>query len=228
MLSVQRQRFLFAVDPSLTCSGWALFAIADGAPLAAGIVTTRGPEAQLADRLAELQTEIAQLFSHLRMGRSDILVCEAPAPLVLNPNSALKVEQVRSIFESLARDRGVLVPGRINPRTVQTELLGLKGQQLHRSAVKDVARAVAEQLFGSELTAIPLYGQAKQLKRVPQDIIDALLLGTVAMSRLRLAEQSNRSFSEAFLPKNEGQGLARTRRALRWSEDDLQVAERRK
>ena len=98
--TTSKQHFLFAVDPSLTSSGWALFAVGDGMPLAAGLLMAPGPRVPLANRLLTLQNEIEQLFGHLRMGEGDVLVCEGPAPLVLNPNSAMKVERVRGIFET--------------------------------------------------------------------------------------------------------------------------------
>lgn len=221
-----RQRFLIAVDPSLTCSGWALFSLADGAPLAAGTLEAGGPEHSMSDRLEELQKNISQLFNQLRMGNHDVLVCEGPAPLVLNPSSAIKVERVRSIFESVARGRGVVVPGRINPRTVQTEILGLRGKQLQRAVVKETARVTAQQLFGAQLSVLPLYGSGKTHRQLPQDVIDALLIGAVALSRVRLAEQSQRPLTEAFTSKSESRSLARSSRSLRWSEDDLLVAER--
>lgn len=221
-----RQRFLFAVDPSLTCSGWALFACADGAPLATGILSALDASQSLADRLHFLQKNISALFRQLRMGEGDVLVCEGPAPLVLNPSSAIKVEQVRGIFEALARDKGVLVPGRVNPRTVHTELLGLHGKQMSRVIVKETARATVKNIFGPSLDILPIYGAKKNLTELPQDIVDALLIGLLALSRIKLAEQSQRPIAEAFCSKQKNTSLARTKRNFRWSEADLQIAER--
>ena len=225
-MSQSRQRFLFAVDPSLTCSGWALFACADGAPLATGVLSAPGPATALAQRLQLLQENISKVFQQLRMGQGDVLVCEGPAPLVLNPDSAVKVEQVRGIFEAVARQQGVVVPGRINPRTVHTELLGLNGRQPSREIVKQSARSVVRNLYGDALASIPVYGAREQLKELPQDIVDALLIGVLALGRIKLAEQSQRPLAEAFKPKSSNKTLARTRSSYRWSEDDLQIAER--
>jgi hypothetical protein len=66
------------------------------------------------------------------------MVCEA-ATTVRDPHNALKVETVRAMFESVARGRLVGVPGRINPRSVQFEVMGLSGKQLPRAEVKDMA-----------------------------------------------------------------------------------------
>lgn len=110
---------------------------------------------------------------------------------MLNPGSALKVEQVRSIFESVARSRGVIVPGRINPRTVQSELLGLRGKQLARKEVKLQARVVAERLYSNRLPQLDdeLEDRSISVRDLPQDIVDALLIGAVAVSKLQLAER---------------------------------------
>ncbi len=182
---------LLAVDPSLTQSGWVLFSARTAAPLISGVITPPGPSRPLAERLAILQRSIEVIYQKLQLGSADFLIAEGPAPLVLNPGSALKVEQVRSIFESVARSRGVIVPGRINPRTVQSELLGLRGKQLARKEVKLQARVVAERLYSNRLPQLDdeLEDRSISVRDLPQDIVDALLIGAVAVSKLQLAER---------------------------------------
>lgn len=214
---MNRANFLFAVDPSLTSSGWALFARNDGAPLAAGIISPPGPDLALAKRLADLQASVQELFKQLRMGEGDILICEGPAHLVLNPNSALKVERVRGVFETVARSLNVSVPGRLNPRTVHTELLGLSGKQLPRAIVKQTARTVAVQMFGGQLNRLPVYGvKESNLKTMPQDIIDALLVGALAISKVNRALKSGIEVESVFAAKTR---LANRRsgRGMVWS-----------
>lgn len=190
------ERFLLAVDPSLSGSGWALFSVASARPLALGLVTPPPASVPLALRLAQLQSEVDSLLHGLVLGERDYLICEGPAPLVKNPLSALKVEHVRGIFETIARSRGLTVPGRLNPRTVQTELLGMRGRQLARREVKEHARAAAGRLFGPELSSLPVSGVSA--KRVPQDVIDALLIGAVAVARVQLSLRVGGSICETF------------------------------
>ncbi len=181
-----------------------------------------GPRVPLANRLLTLQNEIEQLFGHLRMGEGDVLVCEGPAPLVLNPNSAMKVERVRGIFETIARNRGVRVPGRINPRTLQTELLGLTGRQISRDRVKAAARGLASNLFGSYLARLPLYGVGERPQaKLSQDIIDALLIGALAVSRVRIAYSTQQPLEQVFIAKpGRATGSHGGRSALRWCESE--------
>lgn len=197
-------RYLLAIDPSLTASGWALFEISSSNLLDVGVITAPSAAHLLASRLMVLQERVDKLFNEMALSKDDYMVLEGPAPLVLNPQSAQKVELVRGIFETLARSRGVTVPGRINPRTVQAELLGMQGAQLARPQVKKIARTVAEQMYSSEF---------KSRGKVAQDIIDATLVGTVALSRLRLAQKSDQDiltlFSERISPK-------RSRAATSW------------
>jgi hypothetical protein len=183
--------YLFAVDPSLTSSGWALFSLKEQLPKLTGIISSKDASVNLSERLKIIQSEIEKLYSDLKLGSADILVCEGPAPLVLNPQSALKVEGVRGIFETTARARGILVPGRINPRTVQSELLGLKGKQLARAEVKRCSRVVALRLF-QHYFADNFCDSQKKLDqaKISQDIIDATLIGAVAVSRINRAQKT--------------------------------------
>ena len=193
---------VLAVDPSLTASGWALFLLADARLLAVGVLSPPGPQVILAKRLDELQRRVRECLAALELGSDDYLVCEGPAPLVRDPHGAIKVERVRSIFESVARERRIKVPGRLNPRTVQTELLGMKGKQLSRNAVKQWARETAMQLYGNVLEHA-FCGDMSETRRsraVSQDIIDALLIGTLAVAKLQLGLQSGLDLAAIFEP----------------------------
>jgi Holliday junction resolvasome RuvABC endonuclease subunit len=217
-----RYRRLLAVDPSLTASGWALFDVAAKTISGIGLIVPPGPEVLLAERLSELQNQVSKLLSSLNLRDGDLVVCEGPAPLVDNPQSALKVEHVRGIFESLARERSVSVPGRLNPRTVQSELLGLRGKQLARTTVKGCARETVQKLYGKELSSL-----AAPRKKMPQDIIDAILIGTLALSKVSFAERSGITVQAAFA-QHEGREKLRRGTARRargdavWSESDLE------
>ncbi|RME60129.1 MAG: hypothetical protein D6780_03920, partial [Candidatus Dadabacteria bacterium] len=142
---------LLAVDPSLTCSGWALFSIVENRLIAVGKIRSLSSSVPLAHRLADLQQRIEKLFKRMDLGGDDYLVCEAPTT-VMDPRAAFIVEQVRSIFEVTARGRGVVVPGRINPRTVQREIIGLRGAQQRREKVKEAAVLTVHRLYKEELT----------------------------------------------------------------------------
>lgn len=199
-------RYLFAVDPSLTCSGWALFDLKTSKPLATGIVLPPPATFSLEYRINFLQGEIKRIFIGMNLDKRDYLVCEGPAPLVLNPDSALKVERVRGVFEAVARENNLNVVGRLNPRTVQTELLGFKGKQIERKEVKKIAKQVALNLFSSFLSS---------KSKVTQDEIDALLIGALASSKIKMAVSSKLSPDVVFAPK------VRRSRSVRWKESDL-------
>jgi len=182
---------LLAVDPSLTCSGWALFCLNSGRPLAFDIVRPPGTSVELSERYNTLQQQVVALVSMLELSSGDFLVCEGPAPLVKNPESALRVERVRSIFEAVGRMYNLSVIPRLNPRTVQSELLGLKGKQIKRELVKEIARSTAERLFPEELRGL----------KVGQDSIDALLIGALATSKLQIHLRTGVEIASLFQPK---------------------------
>lgn len=219
-MSASPQPRLLAVDPSLTCSGWVLFSIAQAEPLSCGTLRAPSPRSPLAQRLTVLQQEMDILFQSLALVTGDVLVCEGPAPLVLNPQSALKVEHVRTMFETLARARGLRVPGRLNPRTVQTELLGLRGRQLNRKEVKTSARFVCEKMFGQKLQSCCQGADSKSRAQLSQDIVDAALLGAVAVSRVQLGMRLGTDLAELFAARTGtsrfGSGTTRG-----WSETSL-------
>lgn len=200
-------KLLLAVDPSLTRSGWALYTFSGGKPVAWGVITPPDNQVALSRRLDALQQSVGELLRTIALGDGDYLVCEGPAPLIKNPMSALKVEHVRGIFEAVARSRGVAVPGRLNPRTVQTELLGMRGKQLARREVKVWARATVERLFPGELKDLPVLGAKSS--EVPQDVIDAVLIGMVALSRIDFGRRSGIDVSEVFSPKRSSRGSYR-------------------
>lgn len=190
---------LLAVDPSLTCSGWALFRLKDQKLLAVGKLKsvsrlrTAGSKAAWPERMRDLQLKIQTCLEMLELSSDDFLVCEA-ATTMRDPRAALLVEQVRTIFETMARTRQVEVPGRLNPRTVQHEIMGLRGRQLSRLSVKDAAVRIAYDLFGKELRELELADDMSGLRR-HQDIVDALLVGASAIARI---EHAGRSGQETF------------------------------
>lgn len=202
-LNHSKARFLLTVDPSLTCSGWALFNLKDSRLLGVGKIRSLKPSISLAARFKNLQEQIALLFEQLEVGRNDVLVCEAPTTM-RDPKAAFKVEQVRGIFETLARQRGSLVPGRVNPRTVHYDILGFKGKQLQRVVVKEAACTVAGRLYGPCLAKIG-FPDLQKLKK-HQDVVDALLIGTVVLAKIRRLAQarepiSSLSFEQGFRGK---------------------------
>lgn len=190
-------RYLMAVDPSLTCSGWALFSVLEGGGLrAVGKVRSLTPSLPLAIRLKDLQSKIDTLFSNLDLGLDDVLICEGPTTMK-DPKAAIKVEQVRNIFEVVARKLSMRVPGRLNPRSVQSEIMGLKGKQISRLIVKEVAVSAVKSLHGESLEGIGFSSKEDNLRK-HQDIVDALLIGSLALSRLESAKQSKTPIEEIF------------------------------
>ena len=222
-LFLMSKNVLFAVDPSLTASGWAAFSLESAKPFAVGVLKPPGPSVSLERRIRVLQDSVEQLFEDLSLEKGDFLVCEGPAPLLHNAMSVMKMERVRGVFETVARSRGVCVPGRLNPRTVQTELLGLKGKQLTRSEVKQSAREVVEKLFAAEFAKMEFVGSSKPKKnsRLQQDIVDALLIGALAVSRTQFSVRSGIEVEEVFAPRAKSLSPRSPSRAARWSESDL-------
>lgn len=192
---------ILAVDPSLRSTGWALFDFKTKIPLAIGTIKSEDASISLSERLRVLQNEIESLYTELNLVADDILVCEGPAPLVLNPHTALKVEHVRGIFETIARGKGIHVPGRINPRTWQSELLGLRGPQLPRKEVKELSLLTAKRLF-PEMFASEKKGNEKNSQKEVQgiqDIADALLIGCLAKSKLEMAQKTGTDLAAVFV-----------------------------
>jgi Holliday junction resolvasome RuvABC endonuclease subunit len=179
-------RYLLAVDPSLTCSGWALFCLKTKQLLAVGKVKGPKPAGNtLSSRYEDIQNQVSLLFKHFELSSTDIVLCEAETT-VKDPKAAFKVERVRGIFETVARTFGCKVPGRVNPRTVHFEVMGLRGKQLKREIIKDTALQTAFSLYASTVKALGLGESSSSLKK-HQDIVDAILVGHVAVSRINSA-----------------------------------------
>jgi hypothetical protein len=113
---------------------------------------------------------------------------------MIDPKAAFKVERVRGIFETLGRQHGCSVPGRISPRTVQFEVMGLRGKQLQRSVVKQSALQTVQTLYADSLKAFGL-----SVVKSHQDIIDAILIGHLATSRLKNALKTGVSIESCFI-----------------------------
>ena len=189
-------RYLMAVDPSLTCSGWALLSIPEGEILAVGKIKAAPPSVPMATRLERLQGAIKKVLSNLSLGELDVLVCEAPTS-IKDPHNAIKVEQVRGIFESTGRSRGVTVPGRVNPRSVQYEVMGLKGKQVARLEVKAAAVRTVQYLYAPALQRLGIEASEAVLKK-HQDIVDAMLIGRFAVLRIQGALDSRQPLEQVF------------------------------
>lgn len=200
---------LLAVDPSLTCSGWALFGcvkseLQQGKLLAVGKVKSLPTSFKLPERYKDLQNKISNIFEQLQLAKDDVLVCESPTTM-RDPGAAFKVEQVRGIFETVARSKGLAVPGRINPRTVQSQIMGLKGKQLERSIVKRTASVLVQSLYKMELSEMGFDVTLANLTR-NQDIVDAILVGSMALSKLRFANYGELTLEDSFLASESRRG----------------------
>lgn len=189
-------RYLMSVDPSLTCSGWALFDVISATILGVGKIKSLSPKVSLGERLSDLQRKIEHVFSSVELNENDVLICEAPTTMK-DPHAAIKVEQVRGLFEVVARARSVTVPGRINPRSVQSEVMGLRGRQLARTTVKETAVFVVNQLHGARLKELGVCTELDDLKK-NQDIVDAILVGVTGLTWMRSAAHGEQSLEEYF------------------------------
>jgi Holliday junction resolvasome RuvABC endonuclease subunit len=192
--AVSKRPILLAVDPSLTCSGWATFCLITKQLLAVGEIKALGPEYSMGLRLKNFQTEVQKLYQQLDLNSDDIVICEAPTTM-RDPRAALLIEQVRCVFECLARNHGSHVPGRINPRTVHKELLGFRGlRQQRREVVKGQALAVAKVLYGEVLAT---FGIGDKLAK-HQDIADALLIGNLALGWIHQSKSTKTNLEIFF------------------------------
>lgn len=193
---------LLAVDPSLTCSGWALFSISSGDLLSVGKIRSLKASFALGDRLLDIQKKVQTVLRELKISARDVVVCESQTTL-RDPRAAFKVEQVRGIFEALARSAGASVPGRINPRSVQREVMGLKGRQIERASVKRIALDVAHALYGDSLGNI---GITRRELGSHQDIVDAVLVGRLGLVRIKSAEAAGLSLNDIFAARKSNGG----------------------
>jgi len=178
-------RRLLAIDPSLTCSGWALFSIESEKLLAVGKIRSLAPSRPLAERLRDLQARITGMLEKLELKINDVLICEAPTTM-RDPRAAFKVEQVRGIFETIGRSRSLIVPGRINPRSVHYEIMGLRGRQIVREQIKQAAVQVVRSLYDAPLSGMGFDPTPSELAR-NQDIVDAILVGSLGVSWIKNA-----------------------------------------
>jgi len=183
---------MLAVDPSLISSGWALF---EG-PLLVGVGCIRTQVGPLAPRLGLLQSRVSDLLGKCRITFQSILVCE-DATTMIDPSVALKLEQVRGIFECSARAVGATVPGRINPRSIQSVLLGLRGSQLKRELVKAAAVEIVRYHYGQRLEQLHFSSAASHLTK-HQDICDAILVGHMGLLRIEEARRLSVPLWEVF------------------------------
>jgi Holliday junction resolvasome RuvABC endonuclease subunit len=193
LMSPQR---ILAIDPGLQSTGWALFDVHTTSLLGVGRLKALDATHTLSVRLGNLQLKIADLLGQMQLGMNDFLVCEAPTTMK-DPEAAHKIEQVRGIFETLARAQLVSVPGRINPRSVHFEVMGMRGHQLDRETIKETAWRLAEHLYGSCLDALGFSVKEYSLQQKP-DIADALLLGGLAVQRVASALRAGMAVDEYF------------------------------
>lgn len=198
------QKRLLAVDPSLTCSGWALFRIpppgrGEGSLLAVGKIRSLSPAVPLPLRYLDLQQKVTKVYDSLQLAANDVLICESPTTM-RDPRAAMKVEQVRGIFETVARGLNLSVPGRIHPRSVQQEIMGLRGKQLSRAIVKDTAVQIVKTVYGKSLEAIGFEADEANLSK-NQDIVDAILIGALALTRIEGAQRGGVPPEEVFVAK---------------------------
>ena len=189
-------RYLFGVDPSLTCSGWALFDVASGELLSVGKIKGGKPSVPLSARLAAFHEKIGEIYARIGLDTRDLVVCEAPTTMK-DPHNAIKVEQVRGIFESLARSRGAAVPGRVNPRSVQYEVMGLVGKQVVRAEVKLAAVRTVQHLYQEPLARIGFDTEVPGISK-HQDIVDAVLVGRLGVLRAQASVQSGVAIEQLF------------------------------
>lgn len=182
---------LLAVDPSITCSGWALFDVKSSTLMGVGKISPLSTEYTLSERLDDLHVKIEGVLSKLSLKNGDVMITESPTTMI-DPSATIKVEQVRSAFETIARSYGADVPGRINPRSVQYEVLGLKGKQTDRKSVKHIARVMVGKLYTKQLLNLGLPIDDSELIK-HQDIVDAILIGHLGLVRISSAKSTGES-----------------------------------
>jgi Holliday junction resolvasome RuvABC endonuclease subunit len=204
---------LIAIDPSLTSSGWALFEVKSGTLLAIGKICSLDATHSYPSRLRDIQEKIKSAFNTLKLSNDDILISEAPTRII-DPHASFKVEQVRSMFETLGREFGLHVPGRINPRTVHKELLGMKGKQLKRSIIKEAAVYTVEKLYTNHLRRMGFICAPSHFKK-HQDIVDAILIGHTGVTRIRNAAWNNHPLQALHLEELFSERSVRRRHVLK-------------
>ena len=89
------------------------------------------------------------------------------------------------------------MPGRVNPRSVQFEVMGLAGKQVARAEVKAAAVRTVQYLYTPALQRLGLATTLEDLKK-HQDIVDAVLIGRFAVLRIQGALDARQSLESVF------------------------------
>ncbi|MEZ4752710.1 MAG: hypothetical protein R3A13_00100 [Bdellovibrionota bacterium] len=84
---------LIAVDPSLTCSGWALFCLKTKTLLGVGRIKSIPSKHAFNTRLDDLQAKISKVLAAPELGENDVLIAEAPT-FMKDPDAALKLNKL--------------------------------------------------------------------------------------------------------------------------------------
>jgi Holliday junction resolvasome RuvABC endonuclease subunit len=135
-------RYVMTVDPSLVCSGWALFDYLSGELVGVGQIRSSPNQRIFSERIAYIQERIVKVLISCQLGNKDILVCEGPTSMK-DPAAAIKVEQVRGIFETIARQNQVTVPGSVrNARlsiktSISKRISGCNGNAMLCSSIRE-------------------------------------------------------------------------------------------
>ncbi len=157
-------RRILGVDPGTRITGWGIVDVNGNAVrlVAAGYVKTKGPE--MANRLAEIQTAIADVIARHTPGG---LAVETPY-VGKNPRSALAIGMARgaALVAAALADMPV---HEYPPSTVKKSVVGRGG------ASKEQVSAMVRVLLG--LQAVP----------EPADVTDALAVALAHAHRLRSA-----------------------------------------
>lgn len=158
---------VFSVDPSVSSLGWAIMQVS-GRLVDAGVLKYSSKNS-ICERIQFILREVNDLIQYYKLGPTDYCVLESSAGII-NPRSFLALERVRSSVEALAIIKGLRVIGRINPRSLQSKMLGLKKME-KRDFVKSAIRSFVIQEFRSFFD-----GNRLDISRVEQDLFDAVIL----------------------------------------------------
>lgn len=162
---------MFAIDPALNNTGVAIFDIYRKKLISTHIIKGLDEKTDLMKRYEHLQSLIRAFLHKENFKQNDLIICEEAAAFK-NAATVFKLEYARVVWEILGRTLGGKTPFRICPRSVHVELLGLRGRQQERKEVKLAARKVFEMLYPDK-------------KDLSQDEIDAVLIGELALTKLR-------------------------------------------
>jgi hypothetical protein len=89
--------------------------------------------------------------------------------------------------------------------------MGLRGKQLARAEVKSAALKTVEYLYAPSLTQLGLLDSSAGLKK-HQDIVDAVLIGRLALMRVQAAQSSGLTLESMFdIQKSQRRGSWRVR-----------------